>query len=341
MSTAQEGRYPLGLLVGNALRFTEGAITLTSDEDGVRFHVAFADEDLGSRAELEIVEGPGGARGHLRMQDATAPLFDEVQLVQRNIPTSDGEYQLVGLQGEFSFPHEGPFRRLRRAFVGVQDPAMVNALVAAFASDEHDQVTQLPFTLESMTRFTAAYARSLPGVDEVTVTAPGQLTLRMGEGAAQHVDLHNIYASTHGDAGAAMARIQDFLAAMPPSTDAVDDGDVMFRVMRAPSPVTLEASVEGETQTLHLASLGVGDDLSAVFVRDSPQSMAYLQASDVEDLAASPDDLFRLAGENLLRSLPKIHIRGEAPLFMLIAGGDYECSLALLPSFWQAMTPLL
>ena len=66
-----------------------------------------------------------------------------------------------------------------------------------------------------------------------------------------------------------------------------------------------------------------------------------MKPGDVAGLAPDADALMKLASENLVRSLPRIHIRGEDDRFMIIAGGDYECSLALVPGLWDAIAPLL
>jgi hypothetical protein len=331
---------PVGLLIGRTMQFVEADITVVADDDGVRWRAAISEKaELGPDAELEIIKGPGGTKGHLRTSDGVGTLFDDLQMVQRTIPTENGEIELIGLQGSFSFAHHGAFRRLRTVFLGAQDEGVIEAMVEAFASedDDDDNVTRLPWTLESLTRFCAAHARSLSTVDQVDVKAPGQLTLRRGD-AANHVDLHNLFLDVSKAPEDAQARIERFFAATSPKDLApLETGDVMLRVMQGTAPVRLEASLEGETHSIELASVGVADDLSAVFVRDTPNSIAYLNPSDVKALG----ELTARAQKNLLSSLPAIHISGEGPIYMVIAGGYYECSLALLPDFWEAMAPLL
>ncbi len=332
---------PIVLLLGNTLRFTDATFTLTSGADGVRCHVAFEDDDLGPGAELDLCSGPGGKSGHLRAQGLVATLFDDVELVERTFPSGDDEYAFLGLQADFSFPHHGPFRRLRTVFVGLQDDEVAEALIESWGADEADNVTHLPWTLESLTRFAAAHARGLPHVAEVVAAGQGQLTLRFEAGASHHVNLNNLLARVRGEPEAATEAITAFFAATTPSAAEVENGNVMFRVMHAPHPVTIQVEVGGETRALELASAAVGPDLSAVFVRDSPRNIAYLQPGEVAGLGLDADGLLGLGCENLVRTLPRIHIRGENDRYMIIAGGDYECSLALVPELWQAIAPLL
>src|SRR5205085_2361364 len=117
--------------------------------------------------------------------------------------------------------------------------------------------------------------RTLPGVRDVSIAAPGKLTLHLAVGS-HYVDLNNLLANVRAEPGTAIEKIADFFAATTPVPGTVQNGDVMFRVMRATAPVTLEAEVEGKRHEITLASMAVGPDLSAVFVRDSPRNIAYL-----------------------------------------------------------------
>ena len=225
-------------------------------------------------------------------------------------------------------------------FVGVQEAEIVEALIQGWASEEASNVSHLPWTLESLTRFAAAHARSLPEVREVVITGPGELNLRFEQGP-HYVNLNNLLQRVRAEPEAALDAIADFFAATTPTEAKVDKDQLMFRVMHATHPVEIEANVGGKVHTTTLASFAVGPDLSAVFVQDTPTNISYLHASDVADLAPDAEALMKRASDNLVRSLPRIHIRGEDHFFMLIAGGDYECSLALVPRLWEAMAPLL
>lgn len=341
MTTHGEWHTRAALIIGNDVQLVEARVTLQRDDDGIHWRVGFAGSELGADAELVIDEGPGGAVGHLRLGDETARLFDEVQLVQARLPGPDGEIDLVGLRGEYSFAHHGRFRRLRQVVVAVSDAEIIDALVAAWDPDARQQVVQLPWTIDSLTRFAAARARRMPEVRNVEIVDAGQLRVTADDG--EHlVELGNLFANVRTAGGAALDDIEAFLAgAVRVATGPVADHDVMFRLMAAPSPVRVQVAMDGRPHELELASVAVGDELSAVFVRDTPTSMQYIEAGELAGMQRSAAELVTLAGENLMRSLPRIHIRGEGPLFMIIAGGNYECSLAVLPSFWDAMEPLL
>jgi hypothetical protein len=328
----------IALLVGNALRFADAHVSLTSGADGVRFLATFEDEELGA-VEIDLCSGPGGTSGHFRGGGVLAPVFDDIDLVERTFPNGEDTFAFLGLQTELSFPHCGPFRRLRVLFVGVEEATIAQALIEDWSGDRARNVTHLPWTLESLTRFAAAHARTLPGIEDVEVTSEGQLTLSFAEGP-HYVTLHNLLPRVRSEPEAATETIARFLASMMPK-DQVDDATVAFRVMHAPHPVTLNTQVDGKAHAIDLASFPVGPDLSAVFVRDTSSRIAYLRPRDVEGLAQDAEALLRIAGENLVRTLPRIHIRGENNRYMLIAGGDYECSLALVPELWDAMAPLL
>ena len=77
-------------------------------------------------------------------------------------------------------------------------------------------------------------------------------------------------------------------------------------------------------------------DLVIAYAEDSPTRLRFLLPDEVESLGLAPAELRRRAVENLLRILPPLRRDGEAPVFMVVADGNFEASILLVDEFWEA-----
>ena len=73
------------------------------------------------------------------------------------------------------------------------------------------------------------------------------------------------------------------------------------------------------------------DQLIIVYAIDSENSIKYLQKNDLKKISVNMDELKNIAIKNLANTLTNIEWRGGNGVYMIIAGGNYEASLILMP----------
>lgn len=78
-------------------------------------------------------------------------------------------------------------------------------------------------------------------------------------------------------------------------------------------------------------------DLIVMYAEDRDDCFAYLTKKRVRELGLSLDDLHKLAVENLPCRVPNIQVHGDGHSFMITAGGNFEASLLLHPTFWDGL----
>jgi hypothetical protein len=78
----------------------------------------------------------------------------------------------------------------------------------------------------------------------------------------------------------------------------------------------------------------LGPDLCVVYAEDRPTSVRILSLAQVRALGLSPEALRALAGGNLRRVVPELHIRGGDGVYSIEASGIYASSLV----FWSGLT---
>jgi len=76
-------------------------------------------------------------------------------------------------------------------------------------------------------------------------------------------------------------------------------------------------------------------DLVVMYALDLPTHFQFLSYRDLQAADISEDDLHRLALQNLPTRLPEVKVHGQAPRYMVTAGGNFEATLLLLDSMWE------
>ena len=71
-------------------------------------------------------------------------------------------------------------------------------------------------------------------------------------------------------------------------------------------------------------------DLIVNYAVDLPSHFALINAWQLAEHGMTEDELHRLAMGNLPKRLPPIELHGEAPKFMVTAGGNFEATLLLV-----------
>lgn len=78
-------------------------------------------------------------------------------------------------------------------------------------------------------------------------------------------------------------------------------------------------------------------DLWVLYAIDLPDSIKSLSPKQRDQLDIKPEDLRRLAVENLRNVLPEIQQHGGGPWYLLTAGADYVASILLLDGVWSQL----
>jgi uncharacterized protein YtpQ (UPF0354 family) len=76
-------------------------------------------------------------------------------------------------------------------------------------------------------------------------------------------------------------------------------------------------------------------DLIVMYAIDLPTHFRFVTYRELRDASISEEDLHALALRNLPLRLPEIEFHGEAPRYMVTAGGNFEATLLLLESLWE------
>jgi len=95
----------------------------------------------------------------------------------------------------------------------------------------------------------------------------------------------------------------------------------------------------GSPEAPDLAADHLVGDLWLFYAIDTPTSIRYAHWEELLALTGLEQDAIRpLALDNLMAILPAPEVvqLGDAPLFMITAGGDYEASLLLVDALWSA-----
>jgi len=193
-------------------------------------------------------------------------------------------------------------------------------------------------------RFTEAVAHAIraakPPSATVIVSGPLKLAIRYSSGMTMDGALDNAYGLyvKHPD------RLDDIvgryaaglLAAPNDAPGRVIDRSRIVPVLKDPrwfEAARAARKAQGQTALEDLIE-PFNDQLTVVYAEDSPISTRFLTTrDDVGDRATLHD----LAITNLKRILPKIEMRrGDAGIFLISAGGDYESSLLVIKELWSS-----
>jgi uncharacterized protein YtpQ (UPF0354 family) len=91
-----------------------------------------------------------------------------------------------------------------------------------------------------------------------------------------------------------------------------------------------------------LAAAGFVADLVVVYAWDRQSTLAYARLEELDQLGLSMADAQPLSLQNLRARLPReLATRGDGKSFLLVAGGNFEASLILLPEIWDGLSKQL
>ncbi|TSP12225.1 DUF1444 family protein [Cupriavidus campinensis] len=76
-------------------------------------------------------------------------------------------------------------------------------------------------------------------------------------------------------------------------------------------------------------------DLIVMYAIDLPTHFRFVTYRELTDASISEEELHAVALRNLPMRLPEIEFHGEAPRYMVTAGGSFEATLLLLESLWE------
>ena len=316
------------------LHVVDARFTHARHEDGATLLFEIDDEDAGV---VRLTLDTRDHTGSLQIAGQRGTLFDRPELVMSTMQTASGEQRIPGIQAEFSLPMAGPFWRLRTVFLGFVDEPATTRLVADLLREPAGPDAVIAWTLDGATRFVRGLLEARPGVTEVQIAAPGELAYEL-DGSEARVSLHNVFSEVrHAEPDEGRALLERFVGSMVVTAPLKDREQVTLRIYPGPAPFVFRMA-DGHTQAF--ASFALAGDLVAVFMQDTPESMRSLQDADLDALIPR-DEALAAARTNLVREVGRIHVRGEGPVFMLIAGGNYEASLVTVPAVWEALEGLL
>ena len=223
---------------------------------------------------------------------------------------------------------------------------MFKKLIAFAASlglagcNQSSLLTPLQFT----ENFVAEIKKSAP---QITVTVVRPLELKASaQGANENsVFLDNAYANYKSDPQAGNAIIQKYVAALVETSAHTQAPVDPSRIV----PVIKDKTYLGEVRQSVKARGGSPEKFMTVYeeynselwifyAEDSPKNIRYLSDNDLAALKLERNTLRELAVKNLRQLLPEPTLVGTNGLYMMHAGGDYEASLILADSIWQAGT---
>jgi len=109
----------------------------------------------------------------------------------------------------------------------------------------------------------------------------------------------------------------------------IKDKDWLGEVRQGVGAAVAKKALEGVHEVYN-------EELIIAYAEDNPNSIHYLTPANLEVLRVERKDLRKLACSNLERVLPVPDIQFQNGIYRIRAGGDYEASLLLMDSFWDA-----
>jgi len=120
-----------------------------------------------------------------------------------------------------------------------------------------------------------------------------------------------------------------------------DGPRLLPRLVRGEPPIVARGLDErGDAITVELAAHRIGEDLSVIFIEDTPEHSRRLTLAEADAIEPDPDARLALALANL-EALPLVRVGGEGPILSVLRDGEHEAALVLLPSLWAFVDPLL
>ena len=93
---------------------------------------------------------------------------------------------------------------------------------------------------------------------------------------------------------------------------------------------------QGQDSEPNLCTQPLVEGLVVVYAEDTPSNIRYIGREDIEETGVGLEQVATLSIDNLLQRLPQIETHGGEGLYMVTAGGNYEPSLLLIDTIWNA-----
>jgi uncharacterized protein YtpQ (UPF0354 family) len=167
-----------------------------------------------------------------------------------------------------------------------------------------------------------------------TIKADLELAVKDGSGISLTMFLDNAYAQYSANPQARAEVMQRYIGSLLDSRAAAAPVDRARIVPVVKDRGWLRALPGSGKRPQHVFE-DLNEDLVVVYAEDSPKSIRYLAAKDLEQLGLRREELRPLAVGNLEKLLPDIQLRRGELVSMLTAGGNYEASLLLLDAIWS------
>jgi uncharacterized protein YtpQ (UPF0354 family) len=172
------------------------------------------------------------------------------------------------------------------------------------------------------------------------VVGQREILLKAPDGREFRAYLDNAWAKCSDDPSARVPVCTDHIASIAegyesgrPAATAVDANSIVPVLKSA--EVLAQFPVREDGAKSYIAEPFAGD-IWIVYARDMKRGIAYLLPEDLPQMHMGLGDLRQVAVRNLGNRLPPVKRYGGGPVFMMVAGGDYEASLLLLDDIWDA-----
>ena len=191
---------------------------------------------------------------------------------------------------------------------------------------------------EFTARFATALRAELRGAT-VTVQTDLDLVIKDDQGWEAHAFLDNAYREyLAGSADAPDTIIERYVASIAEQqrrmTAKVDRARIVPVVKDRQWLIEMQQQDPKQNGAAQISE-PYNDDLVILYAEDTPHNIHYLVPSELAEVGVARAELRALAVANLRKLLPRIEIRREPLVSMLVADGNYESSLLLLDEIWS------
>jgi len=208
------------------------------------------------------------------------------------------------------------------------------ALLLSFAVAQAKPLSPGEFTAQ----FATALRAELRGAT-VTVQADLDLVIKDDQGWDAHAFLDNAYREyLVGSADAPDTIIERYVASIAEQqrrmTAKVDRARIVPVVKDRQWLIEMQQQDPKQNGAARISE-PYNDDLVVLYAEDTPHNIRYLVPNELAEAGVTRTELRALAVANLRKLLPRIEIRREPLVSMVVADGNYESSLLLLDEIWS------
>jgi len=207
-------------------------------------------------------------------------------------------------------------------------------LLLCFAVAEAKPLSPGEFTA----RFATALRAELRGAT-VTVQTDLDLVIKDDQGWEAHAFLDNAYREyLAGSVDAPDTVIERYVASIAEQqrrmTAKVDRARIVPVVKDRQWLIEMQQQDPKQNGAARISE-PYNDDLVVLYAEDTPHNIRYLVPNELAEAGVTRTELRALAVANLRKLLPRIEIRREPLVSMVVADGNYESSLLLLDEIWS------